>query len=178
MKNRIKKQIAAPLTREEVESAVNDIAFQITNRRRIETEINRLKLAVDEQYGKPIAALDEAIELRTAQVQAWAQAHPEEFEKRKSIEFASGTIGFRTGTPKLVLLNRKWTWEKALEAVQGWLPNFIRNKPEIDKEAIIAQADELGATLPNCGLKVTQAESFFIDPNITESDARQTEKVS
>ncbi len=85
----------------------------------------------------------------------------------------SGTLGFRTGTPALKLLSRAWNWQKVLEACQFILPAFIRNKPEIDKEQIIAQRDELREFLPKVGLKVDQGESFFVEPKLTEVETRQ-----
>jgi phage host-nuclease inhibitor protein Gam len=84
--------------------------------------------------------------------------------------------GFRSGTPSLALLNRKWNWEKVLAACQSVLPNFIRNKPEIDKAAIILQREELAEVLPLIGVKVKKAEGFFVDANLTQVETREVAK--
>ena len=84
-------------------------------------------------------------------------------------------VGFRTGTPKLALLNRQWTWEKVLAAVRQLLPNFIRETPTVDKEALIAQRDDqnLQYALPLCGMKIVQDESFYVEPKIEEVETRE-----
>lgn len=128
-----------------------------------------------ERYAYGLGQLKKELEAKVARVQSWALANPEEFGKRKSIEFTHGTVGFRTGTPKLALLNRKWNWEKALERVEALLPNFIRSKPEIDKEAILAQRDEevLQFAIEECGMKVVQDESFYVEPTMDEVETRE-----
>jgi phage host-nuclease inhibitor protein Gam len=115
------------------------------------------------------------IKEKSEALRAWAEANPDQFPRdRKSIQFVTGVLGFRTGTPKLALLG-KTTWDMALRAVMGLLPNFVRNEPAIDKEAILAQRDELADFLPKVGLKVTQEEAFFIEPALTDTDARQVQ---
>jgi len=113
-------------------------------------------------------------------LRAWAEASPDQFPKGiKSLALAAGTLGFRTGTPKLALLSRAWNWEKVLTQAQRLIPAFIRSKPELDKEAILSQRDEeiLQYAIKACGMKVVQDESFYIEPNLTDTDARQTETV-
>jgi phage host-nuclease inhibitor protein Gam len=122
----------------------------------------RAKAAVDMEY------YESRIESGTCALSDWAEANPNEFPKdRRSIDFISGVIGFRTSPPKLSLLNRKWNWEKCLMAVCAHLPNFVRSQPEIDKQALIGQADELAPALVKCGLKVEQGERFFIEPKLS-----------
>ena len=109
----------------------------------------------------------------TATVQRWAEAHPEEFGRLKSIEFPAGVIGFRTGSPKLKPLP-KWTFDRVLDALRRtdtWR-GYIRVKEEVDKEAL------LGAKLPatelrGMGLQILQEESFYLTPRLAETPARQ-----
>ena len=75
-------------------------------------------------------------------------------------------------------LSRAWTWEKILEKVRAVLPAFVRERPEVDKEAIISQAEDLKEYLPMVGVKVTQGESFFIEPNLTDIESRQVSKAA
>ena len=95
-------------------------------------------------------------------------ANPEEFGKARSIQFTAGAVGFRTGMPRLALLNRSWTWEKSLASMEQLLPGFIRHKPEIDAAALINQRGEefLQLALPKCGLKVVQDQGFYLDPKL------------
>ncbi len=117
-----------------------------------------------------------------AALRAWAESHPDEFPNgRKSIQFTQGSLGFRTGTPKLALLNRLWNWDRVHKALIsfGLAKDYLRTKEEVDKEAIIAATaanpDKAGAALACAafGTKVVQEESFFVDPDITEVERRQ-----
>lgn len=119
------------------------------------------------------------IKARVAEVQAelheWARGNPERFAKSRSFEFCDAWVGFRTHPPQLALASRKCNWEGALECVEQFLPNFIRNKPEIDKEALIKQHEEAPVAwgLEKCGLKVVQKESFYVQCEIDEVDAKE-----
>jgi phage host-nuclease inhibitor protein Gam len=178
---RVKVPLAMPAllaTREDAEATMNDLAATANNQRKIQAQLDDEILRIKAFYEPNLTACTQAIGEYTAALQAWAESNPAEFKGLKSITFNTGRLGFRTGTPKLILLNRRWTWKTALRAVQAFLPNFIRNDPAIDAEALIAQRDEsiIAETLPKCGLQVTQGESFFVEPDLTDTDARQVTK--
>jgi phage host-nuclease inhibitor protein Gam len=168
-KARIKKTLTNVVqTREEAEARMNDLAVAANHRISLIADMDAEILAIKDEYEAWIAKQDADIKQAAADLEAWALANPDQFEKPKSLAFLSGTLGFRTGTPKLALLNRKWNWETVTSAVERMLPNFIRTKPEVDKDAILGQRDELAEFLPQVGLKVTQDEGFFIEPKLTK----------
>jgi phage host-nuclease inhibitor protein Gam len=168
MKTRIKKSLTLAIaTRAEAEQVINEMAEIANYVARLNAEMDAHLIRIKEQYSPLVSARQNQLDARAGELEAWAIANPDEFGKKKSIEFLNGTLGFRTGTPKLSPLNRKWTWELITDAVARMLPNFIRNKPEVDKAGIIAQADELAEFLPSVGLKVTQGETFYVEPKIT-----------
>lgn len=78
---------------------------------------------------------------------------------------AHGTIGFRTGTPKLKTL-KGFTWASALQLVKEFLPDFIRRTEEIAKDKMLADRESEGMTekLSKCGITVAQDETFFVEP--------------
>jgi len=171
---RITKNITPRLTtREDADARLRDLALATTTRNGLVAEMDEEIIAIKDRYSEEIGLQDDLIKAASADLEAWALANPSEFIKPKSIEMMHGTLGFRTGTPKLKLL-RGWTWEKVTQAVEGLLPNFIRSKPEVDKEAIIAQREELGEFLPTVGLKVDQDEGFFIVPKLTDPETKAT----
>lgn len=171
IKSRIKKELKFLSSRTEAEQTVATVAA-LTNKQRIITaQMDKRLLEIKADYEGEIGALETQIAEGTEQLQQWALENPDAFGKKKSIAFLAGTIGFRTGTPKLVLM-RGWNWKKALEAVQIHLPNFIRQAPEIDKEGILAQREELSPALPLVGMKADQGESFFIEPNLTDAEVQ------
>jgi len=177
-KNRIKSKVKEPITREEAELLVSDIAHSANIRRRIIADMDAAKLVIEQNCAQDLAQIDSAIKASSKIVQEWAEANPQEFAKRKTITFGSGDVGFRTGTPKLKTL-RKATFDAILEVfIMGTrFKNYVRTRFEIDKEKIIAHhgAGVLSdADLANVALKVVQEETFFIEPQLTEIPARET----
>jgi phage host-nuclease inhibitor protein Gam len=179
MKPRIKVNLPLLQSRDEAEAALRDLALAVNKQRKLIADRDQQVLLLNKAFESPLAELDQKVATQTDALRAWAEANPDQFPKdRKSLQMSAGILGFRTGTPKLALLSRAWNWDKVLQAVQQWLPNFIRNKPEVDKEAILGQSDDLAEFLPRVGLKVVQDESFFIEPNLTDLDSRQTSEAA
>jgi phage host-nuclease inhibitor protein Gam len=179
-KNRIKVRVPSILTRVEAETAVNEISLAANNRRKFIAKMDAEILAIQERYQGSILTCDTAIQEKAQALEVWATTNPDEFPKgKKSIAFLTGTLGFRTGTPKLALLSRAWNWDKVLEAIQARAFAFIRNTPEVDKEAILAfaaaDADKAALeakVLKPIGVKVTQTEAFFVEPNLTDTEVQ------
>jgi phage host-nuclease inhibitor protein Gam len=178
-KTRIKKPVVTieGVTRHDIECLVGDIATLKNNERRITAQMDAEIQAARDRYEASLSKVADDLQAKTDIVQMWAEAHPEEFGKRKSIEFGSGTIGFRTGTPKLALLNRKWNW-KAVTAAIGivWKLKYLRVIRELDREKVIADARAevlKPSDLETVGVKVIQEESFFVDPKLTDIETRQ-----
>lgn len=160
MNNRIKKPVETPLlTREQMEALAREIASLELDRRAAQTRMDQDKLRVQRSYEVQLSDLREKIDAKLIIAQAWCDAHPEEFGKRKSIEFLAAEK----------LLSR-WTWDKVLDTMQNagaFWRSFIRTKSEIDKEAIIAKRDQLEPqVLAEIGVKVAQDDSFYIEPKI------------
>lgn len=159
------KAKAARLTREDIEAAVRELCIASV---RLEVQQARMNLelaAVRERYEPELSALSATANEQTAIVRAWADAHPEEFASRKSIAMVLGTLGYRLGQPTLKPI-RGVTWDKVLAILRHNLPHYVRAKEEVDKEAILADREQLGdENLKTLGLRVDQAERFFVEPN-------------
>ena len=173
-KQRIKIALPTITSRDEAEAVMNELANTANNKRLLTARLDKAVLKLQEEAAPAIALCDEDIKQKSDLLRAWAEANPGQFSGRKSITFLSGTLGFRTGTPKLALLSRKFNWESVLTNVQRLVPFLIRNKPEIDKEAILARRDNelLMKAITDCGLKIVQDESFFVEPNLTDAEVK------
>ena len=177
--NHIKIQLPTLTTRDEAERAMTDLAQAANNQRKLIAKRDGEILKLNEQYEAPLSTLNQQLSTLSDSLRCWAEANPDQFPKdRKSIPMTSGTLGFRTGTPKLALLSRAWSWEKVIWAILDRGYNFIRVKQEVDKEAILAfvaagpePAAELEAKiLKPIGLQIRQDETFFIEPDLTQFD--------
>jgi len=183
MKSRIKVPLTPSISsRDDAEAAMNDLAMTINNQRRITTERDARVLVVNQSYEAPLAECDQSIKALSGALQAWAECNPDQFPKgRKSLELVSGVLGFRTGTPKLALLSRAFNWDKCIGLLRSHLPGFIRTKEEPDKEGLLTARSQNQITdldLCKVGLKVTQDESFYIDPKLTDMNVRQTQEAA
>lgn len=165
MAKKIKVKITeSPIaSRAELEGVVGKIAQCVILREAhivdMEDQIARIRKSYEARFCKA----DEEIKTMSASVKTWCDSHPEEFQKKKTIEMLHAVIGYRTCPPKLKTL-AKWTWEKVKEALIERDMGFIRTKTEVDKEGLLAKSDALGAELSNIGLKLVQDEMFFIEP--------------
>lgn len=161
---RIKTEASTLLTREDVEACVEKIARATIARDGLMAQMDHDLIDVRARFEPQITAYGQAIDGLMTHVQAWAEDYPEEFGKVKSLELMHGTIGFRTGTPKLKLLSG-WTWARVLDLLKAEAMSiFVRTKEEVDKEGIIAQRNELTPeTLKKMGVKVVQDETFFVE---------------
>jgi len=176
MRSKLKLNTAHIATRADAEAAITAYAQLAINLKQTTAAMDAEVARIRDQYQARLDTLNRDLKDHTEALCEWAQTNPGEFAKgRKSIEFANGTLGFRTGTPKLALASRAWNWEKVLSAVQSILPSFVRGKLEVDKEAILGQRDGLAEILPRVGLKITQDETFFVDPKLTDPETRQTQ---
>lgn len=101
-------------------------------------------------------------------------AHLGEIEKdgRKSLQLANGVMGRRDNPPKLVPLNRSWTWAAVLVKVRSFFGDrFLRMcDPELDKDRIKAEMPP--ERMRECGLKLACDETFYAEPERPPKGAR------
>lgn len=182
---RIKKPVLDP-SAINIESVVGEIAALKNAERSLCADMDAERQQLEARYARPnpllsdphtalgLVEIRKRLETEAERAQLWAEAHPEKFAKRKSLELTHGKLGFRTGTPKLKTLP-KWTWGKVLDYLRGmrWSYRFTRIVEEIDKEAILASKLD-AATLAQVGVKVVQDETFFVEPNLTALETRET----
>ena len=163
-KNKRLKVTLPPIkTREEMERLVGEIRELTINRDGLTVSHDTEIAAIDARYEEPMNQLKEQLDAKMLLAQDWAENNPAEFGARKSIEFVNGTVGFRTGQPKLARL-AGWTWDRILEAVGRLLPDYVRIKQEVDRERIIADRETLTPMLKEIGVKIEQDEAFFVEP--------------
>ena len=113
---------------------------------------------------QPISRLTETKEANFDIMQTYALEHPEIFGKKKSVEGAHGTFGFRTGTPKLKTL-KGFRWGAVTNLLKEFLPAYVRITEEPAKDKLLAdrEDEEVAALFPKVGIAVAQDESFFIE---------------
>lgn len=163
-------------TRAELESAVGQLAHSTTEKQRLTAEMEQEITMVRARYETPLGTLTADLEAITAAAAEWAARNPGEFPaNRKSLALTHGTIGWRIGQPTLKT-QPGWTWDRVLEKLTGteeWM-RFIRIKSEVAKDLLLGERETLGPdALKTLGVRVEQAEPFFIEPKLGTVATRQ-----
>jgi len=169
------KPVEGPQTRAEMEALVREIAATTAERNRLVACLDGEIAIVKENYEAEIGDLGTVIEDKTREALAWAEANPGEFGDKKSIEFLSGTVGWRVGNPTLKTL-AGWTWDRVREklcSTPALRNTYIRVKEEVNKEALLADRDIATESFRALGVRVERSESFFVDPKVESPETRQ-----
>lgn len=160
-----KKIITDSISLEQAEAHFADFATADAKIHQITAKMDGEIVKIREKYQDKLTELGEQREAAFELLQHFAQTNPDHFVKRKSLEMAHGIIGFRTGTPSLKTL-KGYTWAAVLNLVKNYLPEFVRTKEDVNKEALIDRRDEddIKDNLTRCGMKIEQSEGFYVEP--------------
>jgi phage host-nuclease inhibitor protein Gam len=164
----------------EAQTIVAEIRTETLNLNHYVNTRDAEKASIDNAFESMIDSAKQSIAVRLAALQAYAETHPEIFVNgRKSFETEAGTFGFRTD-PKSVQPRSKFSFAKALEICLNKARRWVRQVDELDKEAILTEARVKGdkfdtELLAECGLKIAQAEKFYVDPILEAPAKRATE---
>lgn len=171
-------------TRAEFEEAVDTAAKCSVQREKLVADLKQRHQAIDDKYGAAIKALD--VDIKTAHERAapYFEAHAGELcaPGRRSGSTKLANFGVRLGLPTVTKAGKfkKVAW-KALGIIFDGidkLKQFVRNQPEVDKEAIldvfrdlksndqdkVARALERKVVLDEYGISVEQSDEFWIEP--------------
>ena len=169
-KTREKKTVYSGVKQEEMETAFADYARADARIQKINATMDIEMTRIREKWQDELTKLGEVKEKSFDILQAYAMENRDElFSKRKSLETTHGTIGFRTGTPKLKTL-KGFTWASVLTMLKEFLPGYVRTVEEPAKDKLLAdrEDEEVAAMLPKVGVAVVQDETFYVEPKKEE----------
>jgi phage host-nuclease inhibitor protein Gam len=169
---------AVPRSRRALAALAAEVAALKLEEVRLTAELDaRLRLA-REQVEPALQRVRGDIAAKTAAVRAWAEAHPEAFGGRRSLELPQALLGWRASPPALKPC-AGWTWERVTATLkdQPQWQAYLRVREEPNKVRLLADRVALGeAALASVGLCVQQEELFFIEPRLeaTQVPARES----
>ncbi len=185
---RQKKTIISGVSREAADEAFATYAKSDAQIQKINAEIELQCAKIREKYADKLAVLGAERDNAFDVLQSFATENQAElFVKKKSLDMAHGTIGFRTGTPKLKTL-KGFTWASALTLVKKFLPmTYIRQSEDIAKDKLLADREleevevydtptgdprtvKMPEAMAVCGIQVVQEETFYVEPKKEEAD--------
>ena len=157
--------VLVPQTREQVGADIAEMGRLMRERRRIEAAMGDAVAKTRAQFEAEAQPLGARLAALQTGVQTWCEAHRAELTaggKTKTAVFTTGEVRWRM-TPPSVLLRGV---ENVLEALrERGLLRFIREKQEVNKEAILAEPDAVAGI---AGIRVTQEEEFVVAPHEAE----------
>lgn len=137
--------------------AIGDLQRQLG---RIEATVNDQIAEITAKAAPQIDAMRERLQALQAGVQTWCEAHRVEIcGKGKSANLVTGEVNWRQRPPRVSVSKE----EEVIQRLRGLgLIRFVREKEEINKEAILAEPAEVAGIK---GIKVvTGVEDFVITP--------------
>ena len=168
----MKKNMMIPEEIADIEALMAEVA-------RADASVRQLTARMDAEMTKVREKYAQALELERSRrqgaeelLESWASLNKEAFGARRSMKLTHGVMGWRLGTPALRLRARIKA-EMAFERVKQYLPEFVRVKHEVNKEALLAAHAGKQVTdeqIIACGYQVSQTERFYVEPK-TEEEA-------
>lgn len=150
-----------PQSRTETADAIGRIGALQRQLRWIETEMNEKLAGVRGAYEADAAPLADEVKALSAGVHTWCEANREALAgKSKTGHFTTGEVTWRLTPPRVAIPTRRVEIVMAKLRELG-LHRFIRTKEEINREAILADPDAVGAV---GDIAVKQTEEFAIEP--------------
>lgn len=169
---RAKKTVVAGVTREQMEEAFGQYALADAEVQGINATMDKQFVAIREKHADRLAELEQQKTEAFEVMQVYATEHKDElFTKRKSMETTHGTLGFRTGQPKLKT-KKGFTWAAVLELLKKFGKDYIRTAEEVAKDKLLANRDddECQQLMMDCGILVVQDETFYVEPKKEKED--------
>lgn len=169
-KTREKKTVYTGVKQEEMELAFADYARADARQQKINAEMDIAMTKIREKYQDELAKLQETKDNAFDVMQTFAMENKADlFSKKKSMETTHGTMGFRTGTPKLKTL-KGFTWASVLGMLKEFMPGYVRTVEEPAKDKLLADREDenVMALMPKVGVCVVQDETFFVEPKKEE----------
>lgn len=167
------------VSRQQAEEAMKDFADAFSDKNGLTADLDQRLAEVRQEYAEVMEEVEGRMAKAMEVLMAYANENREqEFSKKKSMELMHGTIGFRTGTPKLKTM-KGFTWMACTKLVERLLPGvYIRTKePELAKDMLLADrnaervklegSDEcvtMKEALERCGICVVQDDTFYVEP--------------
>jgi phage host-nuclease inhibitor protein Gam len=149
-----------PNGKEQVSEFIALIGEAQRERERIQADMNDELAAVKARFEELAAPYKEDIEALGKGVQLWCEANRADLTKGKikHYVFPAGQVAWRMRPPRVVVR----AVENVIDAcIKLGLGKFLREKVEINKEAMLAEPD-LAQTLT--GVSIAQGEDFVITP--------------
>lgn len=170
-----KRQTTTIRSLDEFGGVLGEYASAVLERENLENMLERRIGQLREECRGRLDALAATAEALLDDMAAYAVLHPEMFpEGKKSLDLAHGTVGMRTGTPRVTLKKGLKEEDVVAKLDEDGIASLVREKRELDKAAAIrdwALGGETARRVESYGIRVSQTERFFAEIKREEAEA-------
>ena len=166
MAKKTSKPIHIGISKEEYERSMAEYAAAEAREQSIKAKMEAEMNKVRAKYAEQLEDLAAAKEVHFQVVEQYACEHRDVlFKDKKKVEGMYGTIGFRTGSPKLKLI-AGFSWPDVTERCREFLPDYIKTSYDLAKSKLLADRskEEVASQFEKVGVQVVQEETFYLDP--------------
>lgn len=160
-------------TRAQLEALLENIAQLQRERDELHQELETEIAALRQRYRPQLDEMERLLDIERSWAETWARANPDQLGSDRSLACGSATIGFEPAPVRIERTSRRWTWSRIAQTLADlpWGHRYLRVPPlEVDKDALLADLATLSPEdLRMAGMKIIQADRFFITPHETES---------
>ena len=159
-----KKVVYKNVTRELAEQAMSSFAQAANRVSSIEAKMNKELQEIRDKYADDLNKQNDLKDEQVEILETYAYEQKETWGKKKSAELLHGTIGFRTGMPK-VKFEKGFNGKSVTAILQENFPDYVRTVVEMDKDKLIANREEDGfdAMCKKAHIEVVQDETFYVE---------------
>jgi len=158
--------MGATLGRADASELVEKVAHNVIALEQLSARQDKELDAVRDKYRERIEALEAEIRQDSAVLESWARANPAEFPAgKRCIEFPHGTLGFRLGNWAVKFARGLKVGDVVAKlTATRWGSAYAPAVPQLDKDAILRDREELAAKLHDVGIELRQEDRFYIEP--------------
>jgi phage host-nuclease inhibitor protein Gam len=159
-----KKKVTNLLTAEEAVNTMKEYAHNTSQLKKLEAQIEMEVQKVKDKFKEHIENYQARAKEASDLLIHYAEFNSKKiFAEGKTVDLLHGVLILRTGTPKVDKL-RSLTWEAAIEKLRKISDSFVRDKSEVNKEAIIEVRDDvkLMERINAIGISVVQDETITV----------------
>lgn len=160
---REKKKVIKDVTKETAEQAMSAFAEAANKISSIEAKMNQELQEVRERYSDTLSKLEDQKDEQVEVLEAYAYEQKDSWGKKKSMDMLHGSIGFRTGTPK-VKFEKGFNTKSVTAIMEEHYPDYVRSTVELNKEKLIEDREIEGFEVicKKAHIEVIQEDTFFV----------------
>jgi len=158
------ESVDAPANREEAENYMREIGELQNEVARTQADMNDEINAIKARYQETLLPVNQSIDALAQGLSAYAIANRAELlpGNKKTVKMGTGEISWRKTPPKVAVRGADTVISTLMSL---GLDRFVRNKPEVNKEAILLEKEAVSGIK---GISITQREELVIKPDVSE----------